>query len=274
MSEGAYLETRSMDPMLEAANARMAAARAAGYERRVKEAEPGLIGQTVQSLFDFEHLVPNVAIAAYDAVKNTANLAMAAGGKAVNMAERAVETTNKPSEEPFGAVSLESTFPEFMKAADGVRNELAQNSTTMDVVLQKGLQFMVPFTGALRATKFAEAGGLIEKAAKFVAADVATNYSVWDPHEGRFGDLLRQLAPDNRLIARFTDLVAAKPGESVAEGRWKNALDSLQTQAVLTPLIAAAAGLIRGGAKAMATKLKPKVPRAKDLTPAAGASGA
>lgn len=269
---GAYLEARSTDPGLEEAKARMDAAREQARQRRAKEkeaGEPGLAMQSFQAIVDAKHLLPNVAIAAYEGIKATANtvlntatdMANATGlPQAAGAVKQLSEGVEDPVMKPHTQVNLETLFPDFMKAADGLRDRVGKNSTTMDRVVQAGLQFMVPFTGALKATKFSEAGSLLEKVGTFVASDIATSYTVWDPHMTRFGDLLRQLAPDNRLVARFTDAVASTDDETEAEGRWKNAVDSLEMQALLGPLILAGGALIRGGPKLVESMLKMEGP--------------
>jgi hypothetical protein len=68
--------------------------------------------------------------------------------------------------------------------------------------------------------------GKLGKVGRLVTSDAIVSGTVWDPHEGRFADLLRHVAPDNSLVNAATSYLASDPNDSDAEGRFKNVIDS------------------------------------------------
>ena len=161
-------------------------------------------------------------VGVYDAVRNVGetalDVAVALGSGEVQ--NPAIEGDQTPE------IDLADVSPDFVREADAMRNKLAAGGNEADVVLQKGVQFTVPFMAAIR-----EAGKVT--VAKTIAIDAATNYAVWDPHEARFADLLREIAPDNRLTNVVLDYLGSDPEDTAAEGRFKNALDGLMATGLI-----------------------------------------
>jgi hypothetical protein len=50
--------------------------------------------------------------------------------------------------------------------------------------------------------------------------------SLFDPHEKRLADTLKELSPDGYLLNKYIDYLASDPSETDAEGRFKNVLDN------------------------------------------------
>lgn len=227
-----YLNDRSTDVDLEQMNSDLDAAREedakqlalerAGLAATLKQSEPGLVS-----------LGRNGLIAAYDAVRNTAEAVVDAGSAVAGSRSGGA----KPGEPETPDTDLADLFPDFIQAADQFRDKLAKGSTGQDVFAQKLMQFAVPFAAALKVAKVGQSVSTAAKVGKIAAADAVVSATVWDPQEGRFADLLREMAPNNALVARFTDYLVSDPNDSDAEGRWKNVLDSQAVGAVAGPLL-------------------------------------
>jgi hypothetical protein len=111
----------------------------------------------------------------------------------------------------------------------------------VDVFTQKAMQFALPFMATMKTMGAASF-------AKGVVADAVTNYAVWDPHEGRFADLLREFDPTGLTQNAVIDYIVSDPTDSDAEGRFKNALDGLLATGVIGATMAAGVGMVKGGA--------------------------
>lgn len=153
---------------------------------------------------------------------------------------------------------LEVVFPELVKGADKIRDMGAEASNSGDVMVQKTIQFAVPFVTALRLANLGKSG-LVGKTAKVVGIDFLTNATVWDPHEARFGELLRAFEQDLPadspakpftekvvgLMAPYIDYVSAEEGEGEWEGRWRNSVDSMVMNAALAPFFFTAGAALK-----------------------------
>lgn len=125
-----------------------------------------------------------------------------------------------------------------------------------DNLTQSVAQLAVPFMGFSRA--FSEVHGF----ANTVAAGIATDTTALGPHdmrmadllslgqhtEGKLGDALRAAGPYglNTYINYLTD----RGDETEAQGRFKNALDGLVGNAILTPVLHAAGVTLKAGMNA------------------------
>ncbi len=118
----------------------------------------------------------------------------------------------------------------------------------------------IPALGALRALKGVSSVSALLKAAqvgrygrtgavltgtsaKFTAAGAVADFSVFDPHEARFSDMLQDLGFDNPV----TDYLAASDDDSAAEGRLKNVIEGAGLGLVFE-------GIVRGLRAARGTK--------------------
>lgn len=148
-----------------------------------------------------------------------------------------------------------------------LRNLMAQGTGgTADAVTQGAAQFMIPFTGwmkafqgvraAATAPKLAQVAGKVGQAA---GAEAATMATAFDPHAGRLADLvefgkhtegkladvLNTLAPDDSAINAYIEYMTSREDESDAEGRFKNVVDSLAGSAVIASVLKAGAKGLR-----------------------------
>ncbi len=128
------------------------------------------------------------------------------------------------------SIDLRDLAPEFIDAVDKARAWAGQGDTAADVITQKIFQFAGPFAATMRVMGgLSRAPGVaswLANAGKAGAADFLTSYAVFDPHEARFADLLKDLVPeDTRLVNAYIDYAMSDPADTDAEGLWKNAVD-------------------------------------------------
>lgn len=135
-----------------------------------------------------------------------------------------------PNLDDVTSLDLRDIAPEFVDSVDKARAWLGQGDNQADVAAQKLFQFVGPFGAALRAMGgLSKAGGMagwLASVGKATLADAATSYAAFDPHEARLADLLREFAPDNRLVNAYIDYAMSDPADTDAEGRWKNMVDN------------------------------------------------
>ena len=100
--------------------------------------------------------------------------------------------------------------------------------------------------------------GAAGSTARFVAADTPNSMIMQGPHdprladtvqlmrtaEGKFGDMLKSIAPDGGLLNHYIEFQHNR-NETEAEGRWKNALDSYGAAAVITGLLHAGGTVLK-----------------------------
>lgn len=228
-AESTFLQARAGDPQVEADLDELKRARAQDEQARVlKRAglaaaqEDAQVGASI-STDAGERMGRDLLIATYDALKETAETALDA--TQMEGVPRSDSKDLKAKATPD--VDLRDIMPEFMEAADAWREEIGRDSKIEDVILQKLGQFTLPFMAAMKATGVAKTASATAKAGAAVAAGALTDFSVWNPHEGRFADLLAEFAPDNALLAPYIDYLASDEEDSDAEGRWKNAIDGV-----------------------------------------------
>jgi len=95
------------------------------------------------------------------------------------------------------------------------------------------VQFMVPFSMALKAMGGLQAGATAANIAKGAAAESVTMFGAFDPHAGRFADLMRAVSPDGLAANRYIDYLTNRENEGEFEGRFKNVVDSLSGSAAV-----------------------------------------
>jgi hypothetical protein len=126
-----------------------------------------------------------------------------------------------------------------MDAARQLRGELAGESGTSDEITQSAAQFLIPFTGWMKAFGGIQKGAKLANIGRAAAAETATMVSAFEPHEARFADLLRLTDTNNGLVNAYIDYMAADADEGEWEGRFKNATDSLVATAAIGSVIKA-----------------------------------
>ena len=92
---------------------------------------------------------------------------------------------------------------------------------SMQEIVRGASQFLTGFVPFFKATRAAGLG----KGAAGAVAGALTDFTVFDPNDPRISNLLNELAP--ALKNPMSEYLAAEPGDSQAEGRFKNALEGL-----------------------------------------------
>jgi hypothetical protein len=88
-------------------------------------------------------------------------------------------------------------------------------------VVRSGTQFLTGFIPLFRAAR----GAGLAAGVAGATAGVATDVAVFDPHDPRISNMINEMAP--ALRNPVTEYLAAKPEDTQAEGRFKNALEGL-----------------------------------------------
>lgn len=139
-------------------------------------------------------------------------------GSALNTAARAVAGENPDENKLYQALNqIDVNLPE-VDDPESVTGKGIKGIT----------QFLVGFIPALRAAKLATGGKLaantIGRYSQVAGAGAAADAFVFDPHEERLSNFLRDNLGFNDPVTKF---LAADPNDSEAMGRFKNALEGL-----------------------------------------------
>jgi hypothetical protein len=104
--------------------------------------------------------------------------------------------------------------------------------------IAKGVsEFLTGFVPALKGMGYL---GVAGKVVKPLTAGAIADFATRDPHEARLSNLWKEMGlPDNVL----TDYLAAKPGDSELEGRFKNAVESVLSTGAAEGVVAGARAL-------------------------------
>lgn len=184
--------------------------------------------------------VVDAAINAYDTVGELVDMAVPPETQA------AVQQTIAPSpEKPAGPSPFRDVL---VSLRDASRRNLSQDTVADDFVRQT-VQFMVPFTMATKAMGGFKTGATVANVAKGAAAEAATMFGAFDPHAGRFADLLQAVSPDGLAANRFIDYLTSRENEGEMEGRFKNVVDSLAGSAAVGAAIKVGATTFKGAAR-------------------------
>lgn len=92
---------------------------------------------------------------------------------------------------------------------------------TVESLIRSGSQFLTAFVPLFKVSRAAGLG----VGAAGGAAGVATDVLAFDPHDPRVSNLINEMAP--ALSNPITEYLAAKPEDSAAEGKFKNAVEGL-----------------------------------------------
>lgn len=226
--EAQYLAVRGQDPEEAAYQQSLAKAREEDSHEGILASLGHTVGEAASSLRDPERTGKNALVALFDMVKNTAQMGADVWTAATNLDNKrtAKDMGVQGEVKPVPEIRLEDLAPDFMQKANALRDEAAFGSTGGDVFTQKSLQFAIPFMGSMKLLGAGAEVGAMANLGKAVVADAAVSFSVWDPHEGRFADLLNTVYPNAAVIGPAIDFLASDPNDSAMEGRFKNALDS------------------------------------------------
>jgi hypothetical protein len=115
---------------------------------------------------------------------------------------------------PLGALP---TGPELQVKLPPVR----EPTGAVESIVRSGSQFLTGFIPLFRAGR----GAGLAAGVAGGAAGVATDVAVFDPHDPRISNMINEMAP--ALRNPVTEYLAAKPEDSQAEGRFKNAIEGL-----------------------------------------------
>jgi hypothetical protein len=130
-----------------------------------------------------------------------------------------------------------------------------QDPTLADKLTQNVAQLAIPFMGYSRLL----AG--LHGFALATAAGAATDATALGPHDGRladlmalgrhtegkFGDVLRAIAPDGSAVNAYINYLTDRSDESEAEGRFKNVLDGFGANMIATPLLHTVGSVLKQG---------------------------
>jgi hypothetical protein len=111
--------------------------------------------------------------------------------------------------------------------------QLAGEDSLAGNLTEGAVQFMVPFSMALKTMGGLQAGATAANIAKGAAAEAVTMFGAFDPHAGRFADLVRAVSPDGLAANRYIDYLTNRENEGELEGRFKNVVDSLSGSAAV-----------------------------------------
>lgn len=207
-----------------------------------------------------QNLPRNITVGLMDAAINTAD---AIGvSKEPSSAQETALAAGRNRASLSGALPIapqEHYVQEGLQAVQGFRDHLAANSDTADEITQGVAQFAIPYTGFAKAFGVARGAGFVKNLFGLAAADIATSTTVLEPHAGRLADLvdlgkhtegklgaaLNTIAPDGGLASKYIDWMTARDGETEFEGRFKNAVDTLVTNAATAGILKAAGGTFR-----------------------------
>jgi hypothetical protein len=150
-----------------------------------------------------------------------------------------------------------------------------KDPTLSDNIIQGVAQLAIPFAGYSRALS------VFHGAANMFAAGALTDATALAPHdmrmadlfalgrttEGKLGDALNQLSPDGSALNAYISYLSDRKNESEAEGRFKNVLDGFGVNSITTPLLAAAAVVLKQGVRGVRGAMDAGVRKISDLVP-------
>jgi hypothetical protein len=136
--------------------------------------------------------------------------------------------------------------------------QLAGEDSIMGGLAEGTVQFMVPFSLALKAQGGMVAGAKATNIAKAAVAESATMFGAFDPHAGRFADLVRAVSPDGLAANRYIDWLTSRENEGEMEGRFKNVVDSLSGSAAIAGTLSAGGTALRTIHKSVNAPAAPK----------------
>jgi len=152
------------------------------------------------------------AVTAEDAGSVTGDIALQVIGGVMDATKELAQTME--SIIPLGTVGGDEVTEESFITTDEAR-------TTTGGLIRGVSQFVAGFLPAVRGVK---ALGVTSKVGQAAAAGALTDAFAFDPHEERLSNLIQE---NESLANPVTEFLAAEPGDSDAEGRFKNALEGI-----------------------------------------------
>lgn len=154
------------------------------------------------------------ALAGVDTAGDVAH-AMAVGAQQEEARATAEKTGAPPPEFPKPS-SLRDLAPEFYDNAHAFGDSLSEGNTMADDLTQGVAQFALPFAGWMKALGTL---GMTGNVVRGLTAETIAASTAFEPHDGRladlarlgresegkFGDVLRTIAPDGSLVNRYID---------------------------------------------------------------------
>lgn len=199
----------------------------------------------------------DAGLAAAEFVEDVTELAAPEGGGTPGSATPKRGNPVVLGDEPLSQVDL-GVF----EAIKGFRDHLAEGSTTADQITQGVAQFAIPFAGWARAFGgISRAHTAARNLLTAAGAETATSAVNLLPDTGRFADLLelgqhaegklgdamRAVAPDDSIINQYINWMNEREDEGPWAGRFKNTVDSLATSGAVAGLVKGAASTFKKG---------------------------
>lgn len=136
--------------------------------------------------------------------------------------------------------------------------QLAGEDSIAGNLTEGTVQFMVPFSMALKTMGGFKAGATAANIGKGLAAESVTMFGAFDPHAGRFADLVRAVSPDGLAANRYIDWLTSRENEGEFEGRFKNVVDNAAGSAAIAGTLAAGGAALRTIHKSVNAPAAPK----------------
>lgn len=202
-------------------------------------------------------LPKNITGGAFKAAINTIDLASelptpaALGASVGGAVKKAVTEGEAPTVESLKPKPLSETMPELWKSLNEFHDAHLGADNAVDEITQGVAQFAIPFTGWAKAAGVAKGASFLSNVGRVAGAEAITVGSAFDPHEGRFadliemgrqsesklGDVLRRMTPDGSAANAYIQWMTDRENEGRWEGRFKNIVDNAAVSAVTGGLL-------------------------------------
>ena len=180
----------------------------------------------------------NIVESADDVFEAGSELVM---GPLIAGVKAAGEKTASPEKSLDPVPSLRKVFPGVFEAAHNFADEAEVLNTFADDITQGFAQFVIPFTGYLKALGGIKNVSKLAGTGRLILADGMTSATAFEAHEGRisevfemgrqmeneFGAFLNKISPDGSLANAYIDMMVNTENESALKGRYKNAVDGM-----------------------------------------------
>lgn len=263
MAGGNILDVDGLSAQYDAQNqayAKQAAVAAAQRKAQEQQAQAPPTLATVGSQ-DRGHVTPSIIDSVMNevgqwgtAAQHVARDAMAGVATAAGNTMDAVKAGGSPADPNDPANLPTPVWDHAREAISDFRDAMVvQDPTGVDPVLQAGAQLALPFAA------YSKALSALHGISNIVAAGAVTDVTALAPHDMRTADLIRLgQTTDTKIGAAlraigpyglnaYVNYLADRTNETEAQGRFKNALDGLGANLVLTPLLHAAGIVVKQG---------------------------
>ncbi|HEV2178329.1 MAG TPA: hypothetical protein VGU20_31030 [Stellaceae bacterium] len=182
---------------------------------------------------------------------------MAGAATAAGNAMDAAKAAGSPADPNDPANAPAPVWDHAREAIGDFRDAMVvQDPTGVDPVIQAGAQLALPFAA------YSKALSALHGISNIVVSGAATDLTALAPHDMRTADLIRlgettdtKIGAALRAIGpyglnAYINYLADRTNETEAQGRFKNALDGLGANLILTPLLHAAGIVVKQGVAA------------------------